>query len=170
MGQPPDDIRILDLAEPRLNDIQRGTIEAVGQISVTFSEDAVLGTAVKQTGLSDFGADDFHERLGVWLASVEEDSGLGPVGRLAAFNDCVRYAANRLRFEDLLKRHPEILDANEVFCRDPALVKQELTGLTSTESHLGQFLRDTKAWKGLFHDERRNTMCAFVRRCLGVHQ
>lgn len=110
MGQTPDDIRILDLAEPRLSDIQRGTIEAVGQLTVTFSEDAVLGAAVKQTGLSDFGADDFHERLGVWLVSVEEDTGLGPVGRLGAFNDCVRYAANRLRFEDLIKRHPEILD------------------------------------------------------------
>ena len=32
------------------------------------------------------------------------------LGRLGFFNDCVRYASNRLRIRDLLQRHPEILD------------------------------------------------------------
>ncbi|MCZ6462802.1 MAG: sulfotransferase, partial [Proteobacteria bacterium] len=72
------------------------------------SEEAVLEEARKRTGLSDFGADDFRERLRVWLASVEEDRELGPVGRVGVYRDLVRYASNRLRFEDLLGRHPEI--------------------------------------------------------------
>jgi hypothetical protein len=32
------------------------------------------------------------------------------VGRVGAFRDCVRYAANRARLHDLLRRHPEIHD------------------------------------------------------------
>jgi hypothetical protein len=108
--QRPDDIRISDLAEPVLTPQQRAAIEGASQLPVTFEVAAVLEAATERTGLSDFGPDDFRERLQVWLASAEEDADLGPVGRLTVFNDCVRYAANRLRFEDLLRRHPEILD------------------------------------------------------------
>jgi hypothetical protein len=110
MTARPDDIRIGDLADPVLTPVQQGAIDAASRMPVTFSEDAVLEAAVKQTGLSDFGPDDFRERLGVWLQSLEEDADLGPVGRVGVFRDLVRYAANRLRLEDLLKRHPEILE------------------------------------------------------------
>jgi hypothetical protein len=107
---PPDTIRIGDLAHPVLSERQRAVLEAVSRIEVVLSRDAVLGAAQKQTGLSDFGADDFRERLDVWLASVEEDETLGPVGRLGVFGDCVRYASNRLRLEDRIRQHPEILE------------------------------------------------------------
>jgi hypothetical protein len=110
MTARPDDIRIGDLADPVLTPVQQGAIDAASRMPVTFSEDAVLEAAVKQTGLSDFGPDDFRERLGVWLQSLEEDADLGPVGRVGVFRDLVRYAANRLRLQDLLKRHPEILE------------------------------------------------------------
>ena len=110
MAERPDDIRIGDLAEPLLTPVQQGAIDAASRMPVTFAEDAVLEAAVKQTGLSDFGPDDFRERLGVWLQSVEEDADLGPVGRVGVFRDLVRYAANRLRLEELLRRHPEILE------------------------------------------------------------
>jgi hypothetical protein len=106
----PDNIRIADLAAPELTSIQAKMIEAAGAMAVEFTEAAVLGAAQKATGLSDFGADDFRERLGVWLRAVEEDAELGAVGRIGVFRDITRYATNRLRFEDLLKRHPEILD------------------------------------------------------------
>jgi hypothetical protein len=104
----PDDIRILDLAEPVLTPMQEGVIKAASGMAVTLDEDAVLNAARERTGLSDFGPDDFRERLRVWLLSAEEDSTMGPVGRLVVFRDCVRYAANRLRLEDLIRRHPEI--------------------------------------------------------------
>ncbi|MDH3214579.1 MAG: sulfotransferase [Myxococcales bacterium] len=106
----PDDIRIRDLANPVRTPLQQRAIAAASRIPVAFTERAVLEAAIKQTGLSDFGYDDFRERLRVWLASAEEDADLGPVGRVGVFRDCVRYAANRLRLEDLLGRHPEILD------------------------------------------------------------
>jgi hypothetical protein len=109
MGKP-DGIRIADLAAPELTSIQERMIAAAGAMSVEFSEAAVLEAAQEATGLSDFGADDFRERLAVWLQAVDEDVELGAVGRIGVFRDITRYATNRLRFEDLLKRHPEILD------------------------------------------------------------
>jgi len=118
--QQPDDmreirgIRIVDLRAPVLTALQRSAIAGAGQMPVRFTEDAVLGAAVKRTGLSDFGPDDFRERLGVWLQSVDEDADLGPVGRVGIFRDLVRYASNRLRLEDLLRRHPDILDVEIV--------------------------------------------------------
>ena len=110
MKQRMDDIRITDLANPVLTPAQRAAIEAAGRIPVTFTEEAVLGEAVRRTGLTEFGPDDFRERLRVQLQSLDEDPYAGPVGRLGAFSDFVRFATNRLRLEDLIRRRPEILD------------------------------------------------------------
>ena len=110
----PREIRITDLAEPVLDERQRQALELTRNIQVRFEEDVVLGEAVQRTGLSDFGPDDFRERLGVWLQSLAEDAELGPVGRVGAFRDCVRYAANRLLIHDTLRRHPEILEVEIV--------------------------------------------------------
>ena len=106
----PEDIRIADLASPQLTPVQKMALEAAGGMPVEFTEEAVLGAAREATGLSDFGADDFRERLAIWLQAVAEDAELGAVGRIGVFRDITRYATNRLRFEDLLKRHPEIRD------------------------------------------------------------
>src|SRR3954452_25622079 len=103
-----DVIRIDDLGAPILTEAQRQAIAAAP--AVRMSEEAVLAAATAWTGLSDFGADDFRERLRIWLQSFEEDEGLGPLGRVGLFGHVVRYASARLRVEDLLKRHPEILD------------------------------------------------------------
>ncbi|WP_016747012.1 sulfotransferase family protein [Rhizorhabdus wittichii] len=100
------DIRIDDLAEPRLTEGQRAAIDAAPPVTMTV--EAVLGAARAATGLSDFGADDFRERLAIWLASYDEDRDLGALGRATLFGECVRYASARLRIEDLWRRHPEI--------------------------------------------------------------
>lgn len=114
-----DPIHIDDLAEPQLSPLQNAVREGAAKIQVELSEDAVLDAARKQTGLDRFGPDDFRERLATWLESVAEDAELGPVGRVGIFRDCVRYAANRLRLEDLLRRHPEIL---EIEIRQPIII------------------------------------------------
>jgi len=41
---------------------------------------------------------------------MEEDRDLSPLGRLGNFGMLVRFASNRLRVEDLLRRHPEIAE------------------------------------------------------------
>jgi hypothetical protein len=106
----PGDIRIDDLAEPVLNAAQRAAIEAAARAPVVLKEDVVLAAARQRTGLTDFGAEDFRQRLRVWLAAADEDAELNALGRHTVFGNCVRVLSNRLRLEDLLRRHPEIHD------------------------------------------------------------
>ena len=103
-------IEIDDLLNPKLSKSQIEVIEMMNGVPVDLKEDAVLKAAQKGTGLTDFGDQGFKERLGVQLLSVSEDQKLNNLGRASIFADCVRYASNRLLFEDLLKRHPEILN------------------------------------------------------------
>lgn len=110
MSAARETIRIADLANPVLSAAQRGALAYAEKAPVVFSEDALLETARRQTGLSDFGAGDFRARLRVQLRSIEEDTELNALGRLGVWSNLVRYLANRLRFEDLLRRHPEILE------------------------------------------------------------
>ena len=147
MAARPDDIRIDDLAAPVLSPAQQAAIAAAPAVSLT--EDAVLGAAMQRTGLSDFGADDFRARLRVWLASADEDAELNPLGRATVFGNAVRVLANRLRLEDLLRRHPEIRD---VEIRAPIIIAglprsgtTHLVNLISTDARL----RSLPYWESL---------------------
>ncbi len=113
------EIHIDDLRAPVLTPMQKMVIDGFAGVEVVLKEDAVLEEAQKRTGLSDFGPEDFRERLGVWCQAVGEDLDLAPMGKVRFFGDMVRYAANRLRFHDLLRRHPEILD---VEIRKPIII------------------------------------------------
>lgn len=103
-----DTIRIDDLAHPQCTPLLQQILASAQPVRMDMEE--VLAAARAQTGLSDFGAPDFRDRLAVWLQSFDEDADLNRLGRSNLFNDCVRQAATRLRFEDAWKRHPEIAD------------------------------------------------------------
>ncbi len=105
-----EEIRIDDLAQPVLTDIQKLGLEYGESTHTELTVDAVCAAAVARTGLNDFGPDDFRERLGVQLDEMDADTERTGLGRMLFFGDCVRYAANRLRIVDLLGRHPEIHD------------------------------------------------------------
>ncbi|CAB4791940.1 MAG: sulfotransferase [Actinobacteria bacterium] len=105
-----NEIRIDDLRTPVLNDMQRMGLDYGETVHTELTVDAVCAAAVAQTGLSDFGPEDFRERLGVQLDEMNADPERTGLGRMMMFGDCVRYASNRLRIRDLLKQHPEILD------------------------------------------------------------
>ena len=105
-----NEIRIDDLRTPVLNDMQRMGLDYGETVQTELTVDAVCAAAVAQTGLSDFGADDFRERLEVQLDEMNADPERTGLGRMMMFGDCVRYASNRLRIRELLKQHPEILD------------------------------------------------------------
>jgi hypothetical protein len=111
-------IRIDDLANPVLSEIQKQALAHANANPVVLSAEAVMAEAQAQTGLDDFGKRDFLPRLEMWMASANADTGLSPVGRAGAFALAVRYAANRLQLEDLIRRHPEI----EQVELDPPLV------------------------------------------------
>jgi Sulfotransferase family len=105
-----NDVRIEDLKDPILTPMQQMVVDGFAGIDISFTEKAVLDAAQQRTGLSDFGPNDFRERLAVWCRAAAEDADLGPMGKARFYGDMVRYASNRLRFHDLLGRHPEILD------------------------------------------------------------
>ena len=119
MNERASDIHIDDLGAPVLTPMQKMVLDGFAGVEVDFSPEAVLAEAQAQTGLSSFGPDDFRERLSVWCKAVGEDEELGPMGQVRFFGDMVRYASNRLRFHDLLERHPEILD---VEIREPIII------------------------------------------------
>ena len=108
MSAEAREIRIRDLAHPVLTPAQAAAIEYAERQPVAFDLEAMLAAARAKTGLADFGAPDFRERLAVQIRSVEEDLELNALGRLGVYGNWLRYLANRLRFEDLLRRHPEI--------------------------------------------------------------
>lgn len=103
-----DDIRLTDLAHPRLNEIEQATVNSAPPMDLT--EEMILNAAMAATGLSDFGPDDFRGRLGIWLQALNEDKGLNDFGRASNAQSLIRFAANRLKIEDLLKKQPQILD------------------------------------------------------------
>jgi hypothetical protein len=105
-----NEIRIDDLAAPVLNEIQRMGIEYGEAKHTDLSVDAICEAAVSATGLDDFGDVDFCERLELQLTEMNEDEDRTGLGRMLMKGDCLRYASNRLKIHDLLKRHPEILE------------------------------------------------------------
>ena len=110
MSAKASDIRIADLANPVLTPPQAAAVKYAETQRVQFDVETILGAARAKTGLADFGRDDFRARLAVQCQAVNEDAGLNALGRLGVFANLLRYAENRLRFEDLLQRHPEILE------------------------------------------------------------
>jgi hypothetical protein len=145
----PDEIRIADLARPVLTRAQAAAVAYAETQPVQFRVDIILAAAVRRTGLSEFGKDDFRARLAVQCRSIDEDTGLNALGRLGVFSNLVRYATNRLRFEDLLRRHPEIL---EVRLERPLIVAgMPRTGTTHLLNLIGADtrLRSLPYWESL---------------------
>jgi len=99
-----------DMRAPVLSDLQKAALEGAAQMRFDFSAEAILTAAKAQTGLTDFGPMDFVERLALWCQCVKEDACLSPVSHAALWTMFLRYASDRLKIEDLCKRHPEILD------------------------------------------------------------
>lgn len=108
------EIRITDLHDPVLTGAQRAALAEAEGTPAELSVDAVLAAARQAADLTDFGPDDFVERLSLWLAEVDEDPNRTAFARRRMYDECVRLAANRLRVVDLLQRRPEIHDVEIV--------------------------------------------------------
>ena len=104
-----EDIRIEDLAQPQLDEAQRAALAWGETQPVELTAAAVLAAAQARTGLQDFGAADFHERLELLCGEWDADRVLTPMHRAVLFGYLARYAANRLLIQDTLRRHPQIL-------------------------------------------------------------
>jgi hypothetical protein len=74
------------------------------------SEARVLAEACARTGLDDFGPADFREPLRRLLAALAAEACLSEAGLAAQRERVVGLLANRLRAENAIARHPEILE------------------------------------------------------------
>ena len=75
---------------------------------VPLDENSLIETAKRNTGLDDFGDDDWREPFQVLIKSLEEESELHLIGRLMARSDLLMHLEGRLWIEDTYKKHPEI--------------------------------------------------------------
>ena len=105
-------VHLDDLAEPRFSP----EVEPLRQMMASMATDCPLDAqtlhakAAAETGLDDFGADDYRERLDVYLAALQDIPTLHDAGIVNFHAQLVQWLKNRLLLTDLLNRHPEIHD------------------------------------------------------------
>ncbi|MCV7090658.1 sulfotransferase [Mycobacterium interjectum] len=92
---------------------------------------ALHARAAADTGLTDFGSEDYRERLDVYLAALREIDGLHAAGAVNFYAQLVQLLKNRLLFTDLVSRHPDIDDIELV----PPIVIAGLPRTGTTHLH-----------------------------------
>lgn len=92
---------------PEVTEIQTflGSLAA----DMPLTAESLHAAATAQTGLDDFGPEDYRERLDVLLGAVNALPLTG-AGQVMLHSQLTQHLKNRLLLEDLLRRHPEIRD------------------------------------------------------------
>jgi len=150
VGRPPP-IAIEDLAEPRYSDEARAVLDLMAEAgrTVSLEPEALTAAAMAGTGLDDFGPDDFRGRLEILCRSLREEARLDHAGLLAQSEFLTGLLRNRLLVEDLVARHPEILDeaivAPIVICGLPRTGTTHLHNLIASDPAL----RSLPYWESL---------------------
>jgi len=105
-------VHLDDLAEPRFSPAAEQMLGFLGTMAADVPLDAAVlhAKAMADTGLDDFGPDDYRDRLDVYLAALQDISGLTGPGIVNFHAQILQYLKNRLLLTDLLSRHPEIHD------------------------------------------------------------
>jgi hypothetical protein len=105
-------VRLDDLAQPRFGAEAQQILDVMAAMApdCPLSADALHAKASADTGLRDFGPDDYRERLDVYLAGLRDIDGLHAAGVVNFYGQLLQLLKNRLLFTDLLSRHPEIDD------------------------------------------------------------
>jgi hypothetical protein len=105
-------VRLYDLAEPRFSAEAQQILDMMAAMApeCALDADALHDKASADTGLNDFGPDDYRERLDVYLAALREIGGLHGAGVVNFYGQLLQLLKNRLLLTDLLSRHPEIDD------------------------------------------------------------
>ena len=79
--------------------------------AISLDEASVLEEARRRSGgLEDFGDPAFREPMRRLLAALDGEAALHEAGRAALFERSVGLLVERLRTEEVIRRHPEILD------------------------------------------------------------
>lgn len=143
----PGIIRITDLAEPVRTPALQAQIENVKDVPVELTLEAVVSAAQQRTGFSNFNGDGFLRHYDVLLAAYREVPWLSNLGKIAIFEFCTNFLSNRLKMEELYRRHPEI---DEVDLEAPIII----TGLPrSGTTHLHNLIFADGRFRGLHYYE-----------------
>ena len=103
-------------------------LRRLGIEAVSLDERSLLAAARRETGLEDFGGDEFHEPLKLVLEGLETEARLTLLGRLVARRDLLGLLTNRLRLAEDRKRHPGI--AEQHIARPFVIIGLPRTGST----------------------------------------
>ena len=105
-------VQLDDLAEPQFSPEaqQIRDMMALMAADCPLDPDALHAKATADTGLDDFGPDDYRERLDVYLAALHEIADMHAPGIVNFHSQLVQMLKNRLLLTELLKQHPEIHD------------------------------------------------------------
>lgn len=111
---PPQRLRVQldDLAEPRFSPEAQQIRDMMAALAADcpLDADALHARAIADTGLDDFGPDDYRERLDVFLAALHDIDDMHGPGIVNFFGQLSQWLKNRLLLTDLVTRHPEIHD------------------------------------------------------------
>jgi Sulfotransferase family len=100
---------------------------------VPLDPESLISSAMRATGLSDFGDDDWREPFELVVKSFDEEADFNLMGRIRTRSELLQLLEARLQIEDWYKRHPEIGD--EVVSEPLFIVGQGRSG-TSLLSNL----------------------------------
>jgi hypothetical protein len=150
MSRPPP-IRLDDLASPRFPDEVRPVLEFMAGMAsdMSLEPEALMATAAAEVRLDDFGDPTFRERLDVLCRAFRAEAGLSPVGVVSSGGLLIQLLKNRLLIEDLVARHPEILQVRIerpiIICGLPRTGTTHLHNLMSSDPNL----RSLPYWESL---------------------
>jgi hypothetical protein len=117
---------------------------------VPLDEESLLGHATRNTGLSDFGDDNWRPHFRMLIRLIEAEAKLHFLGRILTRSDMLMYLQARLEIVDACKKHPEI-EAEDI--KEPVfiigLARSGTTILQDVMSYDPQF-RSVRKWEALF--------------------
>jgi hypothetical protein len=114
-------VRLDDLAQPQFSAEGQQILDMMATMAPVcpLDADALHDKATADTGLRDFGPDDYRERLDVYLAALREIGGLHDAGVVNFYGQLLQVLKNRLLLTDLLSRYPEI---DDIELRSPLVI------------------------------------------------
>ena len=87
-----------------------GNVRRRGGRSSRLDVDSLVHSAQRKTGLTDFGTDGHLRALHMLVESINDEARLTATGRQIQKTRLGAALVNRLRIQELLRRHPEILE------------------------------------------------------------
>ena len=92
---------------------------------VELTVEGLLATAIQETGFTDFGCESFRAPFEILVKAFNTEANLNTLGRFMQYQRIINSLKNRLRMEQWIKQHPEILD-------EQLLPPTVIVGLTRT--------------------------------------